>query len=362
VGAGAALALQLRRDGVSLARRMLGSAAAFGRDAFGDDRATAWLCGSVSHSDLSPGSAGGGALAFVLLLLGHVVGWPFPVGGVGRLTDALVDRLGELGGRVVCGAQVEQILVEAGRVRGVRLAGGERVGGDAVVATVSAGLLAAMLPPDALAPRLTRRLTRWRYGLGTFKVDYALKGPVGWTSVEARRAGVVHLGDTLPDLFAAAHEAGAGRVPATPALVVGQQSLHDPSRAPAGQHTLYVYTHVPQRPDLPDEAIVERIEARLAAFAPGFRDLVLARAVRSPARLQRENPSLVGGDLGGGSYELDQQLIFRPAPELVRGRTPLPGLYVAGASVHPGGGVHGVSGWAAARALMADAAAWRFWR
>jgi phytoene dehydrogenase-like protein len=163
-------------------------------------------------------------------------------------------------------------------------------------------------------------------------------------------------------MFRAPQEAGLGRVPATPTMVVGQHTLDDPTRAPAGRHTLYVYTHLPQRPDLGDGDIADRIEERIEAFAPGFRDLILARATRSPADLERENPSLVGGDLGGGSFELDQQLCFRPAPELFRGRTPLAGLYMAGASVHPGGGVHGVSAHAAARALLADSSRLRFWR
>jgi phytoene dehydrogenase-like protein len=362
VGPGASLAVQLRRDGPELARLMLGSAASLGRDVFGDERATAWLCGSATHADITPGSAGGGAFAVFLMFLGHVVGWPFPRGGVGRLTDALVARLEELGGHVRCDAPVSEILLERRRARGVRLAGGETITADAVVATVSAAPLAAMLPSDGLAPRLMRRLERWRYGVGTFKVDFALAGPAPWTSPVARRAGVVHLGDTLQAMFRAPHEAGAGHVPSTPTMVVGQHTVHDTSRAPAGQHTLYVYAHVPQRPQLPPDAIADRIEERIAEFAPGFRDLVLARAVRGPADLERENPSLVGGDLGGGSYELDQQLCFRPAPELFRGRTPLAGLYVAGASVHPGGGVHGVSGNSAARAVLADASPLRFWR
>jgi phytoene dehydrogenase-like protein len=214
--------------------------------------------------------------------------------------------------------------------------------------------MAALLPPRALPGRLMRRLAGWRYGLGTLKVDYALAGPVPWSAPEAREAAVVHVGDDLAALFRSQHEAAAGRVPTEPALIAGQHSVHDDSRAPAGRHTLYVYTHVPQRLDIDPEAAVERMERRLEAFAPGFRGLVLARAVRSPSDLERENPSLVGGDILGGSCEPDQLLLFRPAPELFRGRTPLPGLYVAGASVHPGGGVHGVSGAAAARALLAD--------
>jgi phytoene dehydrogenase-like protein len=178
---------------------------------------------------------------------------------------------------------------------------------------------------------------------------------VPWASAGAREAGVIHLGDTLAALFRAQQQAGAGRVPDAPALVVGQHSLHDVTRAPAGRHTLYVYTHVPHRPPLPAEAIAERVEQRIEAFAPGFRALVLGRRIRMPADLEAENACLVGGDIVGGSLELDQQLLFRPAPELFRGRTPLPGLYVAGAGVHPGGGVHGASGYNAARAIITAA-------
>jgi phytoene dehydrogenase-like protein len=351
---GLALALALRREGVELARRMLASTASLGRELFGSDRATAWLSGSAMHGDITPGAAGGAAFALFLNLLAHLVGWGFPRGGAGRLTDALVARLGELGGELRCGASVASIIVRDGRVAGVRLRGGEEILGDATVVTVSAGRLAAMLPPGALPDRLMLRLRTWRYGLGTFKVDYALSGPVPWTSPEAREAGVVHLADALPLIFRSHQQAGAGRAPSEPTLVVGQHTLHDPSRAPAGRHTLYVYTHVPQRLDVGDDEMVERIEARLEAFAPGFGALILARAVRSPQHLEAQNPSLVGGDLAGGSFELDQQFIYRPAPELFRGRTPLPGLYVAGASVHPGGGVHGVSGTSAARAVLAD--------
>jgi phytoene dehydrogenase-like protein len=336
---------------------MLASTASLGREVFGDDRATAWLSGSALHGDLTPGAAGGAAFAFFLDLLGHLVGWGFPRGGAGRLTDALVQRLGELGGELRCGASVASIRVGGGRVTGVRLRDGEDLACDAAVVTVSAGRLAEMLPPGALADRLMLRLRTWRYGLGTFKVDYALSAPVPWTNPEARRAGVVHVGDTLAHLFRSHQQAGAGQAPSEPALVVGQHTLHDPSRAPAGRHTLYVYAHVPQRLDVADDELLGRIERRLEAFAPGFGATVLARAVRPPWRVQQENPSLVGGDLAGGSFEVDQLLVFRPAPELFRGRTPLPGLSVAGASVHPGGGVHGVSGTSAARVLLADRSA-----
>jgi phytoene dehydrogenase-like protein len=346
----ARLALALRRDGLDLARLMLGSSEAFGHSLFaGDPRATAWLAGSGQHTGLPPSTTGSGAFSFMLQLLGHTHGWQFPRGGMQKLADALAD-----GTRVRCGAHVERVLVRRGRVCGVRLAGGEEIGADAVITTISARPLAAMLPDEALPDRLIRRLRAWRYGTAAFKLDYALSGPVAWTAPAARRAAVVHVAGELDDLAGAAIAAHRGEVPQRPALVVGQQSLHDPTRAPAGHHTLYVYGHVPSRPGLPDETITERIEDQLERFAPGFRGLVEARAVRGPERVERENPSLVGGDLAGGAYELDQLLVFRPAPELCRGRTPLRGLYVAGASVHPGGAVHGMSGRAAAHGLLAD--------
>lgn len=348
------LGLGLRAHLAPLARA-LGSAAGLGRHLLGDERAAAWLAGSVSHSDLAPDAAPGGALALGLAVLGHLVGWPYPRGGAQALTDALDARLRELGGELRCGAAVESIELRGRAVSGLRLAGGERLAADAVVTTVSAGVLARLVPDGALPPRLERRLRSWRYGLGTFKLDLALSGPVPWTAAEARAAAVVHVGGELSQLARAVREAEAGAVPGEPTLVVGQHTLHDPTRAPAGSHTLYVYTHLPQRPPLDDAAIADRVERRIERFAPGFRDLILARAARGPAALEATNASLVGGDLGGGSYSLAQQGPLRPSPRLVRGRTPIRGLYVGGASVHPGAGVHGTSGDAAARALLADA-------
>jgi phytoene dehydrogenase-like protein len=348
------LALSLRRESWEWARRLLGSVEALGLDLFdGDRRATAWLAASAQHSGLPPTTAGSGAFGFLLQLLGHSHGWPTPRTGMQALTDALARRAGREGARVRCAARVEQVLAR-GRVVGVRLAGGEEIAADAVLTTVSAGVLARLLPAGALPGRLHRRLAIWRYGTAAFKLDYALSEPVPWAAPEARRAGVVHVAGTLAELAAAADAGQRGEVPARPALVVGQQSVHDRTRAPAGRHTLYVYAHVPARYEEGDEAVADRIEAQLERFAPGFSDVVMHRTARPPWRTERENPSLVGGDLAGGTMELDQQLVFRPAPQLCRYRTPLRGLYVAGASVHPGAAVHGMSGRGAARALLRD--------
>jgi phytoene dehydrogenase-like protein len=349
------LAVALRRDGLEWARRLIGSVEALGLDIFdGDTRATAWLAGSAQHSGLPPTTAGSGAFGLLLQLLGHRHGWPFPRGGMQQLADALVRRAEQGGTRLVCNATVDVVLVRRGRVAGVRVQDGTEIAADAVVTTVSAGVLARLVPAGALPGRVHRRLRQWRYATGAFKLDYALSGPVPWTAEEARGAAVVHVAGELEDLSRAASAGQRGEVPVEPALVVGQHSLFDDSRAPDGNHTLYVYAHVPARYAPDDETVAARIEAQIERFAPGFSSLVLARADRPPWRTEEENPSLVGGDLGGGSYELDQQLLFRPAPELCRYRSPLRGLYVAGASTHPGGAVHGMSGRGAARALLAD--------
>ncbi len=350
-----AIAAALRRDALTLARRMAGSVEAFGFDVFdGAHRPTAWLAGSAQHSGLPPSTAGSGAFGFLLQLLGHSHGWPFPVGGQGAIADALGAIAAREGVRVRCSAHVEEILVRGGHVVGVRLRGGEELPAHDVVSTISAQPLASLLPTGALPDRLLRRLRIWRYATAAFKIDYALRAPVPWLATEAGAASVVHVAGELDDLAAAADAGARGEVPERPALVVGQHTLFDASRAPAGCHTLYVYGHVPSHYECGEEEIVSRIELQLERFAPGFGATVLSRAVRGPAQTEAENPSLVGGDLGGGTMELDQQLLFRPAPEMCRYRTPLPGLYVCGASVHPGGSVHGMGGRSAARALLAD--------
>jgi phytoene dehydrogenase-like protein len=349
------LGVALRRDVLLLARRMAGSIEAFGLDVFnGASRPTAWLSGSAQHSGLAPSTAGSGAFGFLLVLLAHSHGWPFPAGGQQKIADALLAIAVREGVTVRCDAHVERVAVRGGRTAGVLLLGGEELIARNVVTTISARPLAAMLPEDALPHRLLRRLRIWRYSTAAFKLDYALRAPVPWSAEAARNAAVVHVGGELHDLAAAAEAGQRGDMPERPALVIGQHTLYDSSRAPAGQHTLYCYAHVPARYTCPDEEVASLIEAQLERFAPGFSDVVIARALRNPGQTEADNPSLVGGDLGGGSYELDQQLIFRPAPELCRHRTPLKGLYVAGASVHPGGAVQAMGGRSAARALLAD--------
>jgi phytoene dehydrogenase-like protein len=205
---------------------------------------------------------------------------------------------------------------------------------------------------DTLSGWYRQALRRYVYGPATVKVDWALNGPIPWDAAEAREAGTVHVGGSEADILASIGDAQTS-VPDAPFLLLGQQSVADPSRAPAGQHTAWAYTHGPQGSDglLSSDRHVEAIEQQIERFAPGFRDRVLARHVLGPRELEARNPNLVGGDVGGGSYRL-RQAVFRPIPSLSPYRTPLSGLFLASAATFPGGAVHGVPGDAAARAAL----------
>ena len=336
------------------ARLLPGSAQALGQRLFEGSGSRAWLYGSAGHGDVPPTDPGSAVAVAYLNLMGHAVGWPSPAGGAARLTEALVGYLRELGGEVRTQTAVEAIEAVHGRVTGTRIAGGERVEGELVIADVMPHALVS-LTGDALPKPYRALLCRYRYGPATVKVDWALDGPIPWSAPEARAAGTVHVAGGEHELvrtIAASH----ARLPEDPFLLLGQQSLADPSRAPEGKHTAWAYTHGPRRGidwAAQLETAVERIEAQVERFAPGFRDLILARHVMGPAELERRDRNLVGGDVGGGSYTL-RQVVFRPVPRLSPYRTPLSGLYLGSAAAFPGGAVHGVPGDAAARAALAD--------
>ncbi|MGH2920176.1 MAG: phytoene desaturase family protein [Solirubrobacteraceae bacterium] len=320
----------------------------------------AWLYGSALHGDAPIDAAGSAISGMYLNLLGHTVGWPSPEAGAGRITDALVGHLHELGGQTQAAARVQRVLTRRGRVAAVEIEGGELVETKIVIAsTTPHGLLA--LAGDALGDRYTRKAMRFRYGPQTFKIDWALDGPIPWESADARVAGTVHVGGPAIELRVALGEVARGRLPEQPFLLSGQQTIADPTRAPAGKHTAWAYTHTPSGVDwnAEREPFADTVERQIERFAPGFRDLILARHVMAPADLERCNANLVGGDVGGGSYDLDQ-LIFRPVPSLTPYSTPVRGLYIGSASTFPGGAVHGVCGDAAARHALADARVRRY--
>jgi phytoene dehydrogenase-like protein len=350
-----ALLAALRLGGtLEWARLLLMPAHALAHELFGADGARAWLYGAAIHGDVPLDGAGSAIAAAHLNIMGHAVGWPSPEGGATGLAGALAGHLAALGGRTRTEAPVRRIAVERGRVVGVELESGERLSSRIVVADVTPHALLA-LAGDALDGRYAAALRRYRYGPATLKVDWALSGPVPWTAPAARDAGTVHVGGTEQEMLDALAPTGA-RLAERPLLLFGQQSIADPTRAPAGQHTAWAYTHGPQEADWEgaSERHVERVEAQVERFAPGFRDLILARHVQSPAELQRRNPNLVGGDVGAGSYSLDQA-IFRPLPSLTPYRTPVRGLFLGSAATFPGGAAHGVPGRAAARAALLEA-------
>jgi phytoene dehydrogenase-like protein len=340
------------RQTLNFTRLLPGSAVGLARRLFEDGGSRAWLYSAALHGDTPPGAAGSAIAAFYLNLLGHAVGWPSPRGGAQRLSDALVSYLRSRGGEVRTSAPVERVTSAAGHVTGVQLAGGEALAAPVVIATVMPAALLRMAG-DALSTWYRKALERFEQGPATLKVDWALDGPIPWVNEEVRGAGTVHVGGGEQAFLASVEQSRRG-LPEHPFLLLGQQSVADPTRAPAGKHTAWAYTHGPaEGVDWAgeQERHVERIEAQVERYAPGFRDRILARHVLGPADLEARNPNLVNGDVGGGSYRL-RQVVFRPIPTLSPYKTPLDGLYLGSAAAFPGGAVHGVPGDAAAKAAL----------
>lgn len=330
--------------------------------------ATLLLAGCALHADLLPDAMPSAAFGWLLAMLGQQHGWPAPVGGAGALTDALVRRLESKGGVLRCGARVTEVVVRRGTALGVRTADGDHVRARrAVLADVPAPTLyGGLVSWDDLPVRLRDDVRRFAWDLGTFKVDWALDGPIPWTAADAGRAGTVHVGADLNELSDYAVQVATGRLPADPFLLVGQMTTTDPTRSPPGTEAAWAYTHVPRhvtedlggtvagRWDRAGEAdaYADRLESRMETFAPGFRSRIKARRILTPLALETADANLVGGALNGGTAQVHQQLVFRPVPGAGRSGTPVRHLYLASASAHPGGGVHGACGANAARAAL----------
>lgn len=326
------------------------------------------LAGCALHTDLSPESTGGGLFGWLLGGLGQELGFPVPAGGAQSLTDALVRRLVERGGRIECGVRVTGIEVRAGRAVAAVGADGTRYDARrAVLADVGApALYSHLVAAEHLPARLLEDVRRFEYGSGTVKVDWALDGRIPWLDPEVGRAGTVHVADSLDDLSEMSTQLARGLLPSHPFLVMGQMTTADPSRSPAGTEAAWAYAHVPREvkgdagpdaltgrwDDAETQRFVARMEARIERMAPGFGDRVLARHVFTPPSFEAANANLVGGEINGGTAQLHQQLIFRPVPGLGRPETPVDRLFLASASAHPGGGVHGACGANAAKAAL----------
>jgi phytoene dehydrogenase-like protein len=302
------------------------------RRVFRDDPARALFAGIAAHATLPLDQVPSASFAFVLGLAGHAVGWPLVRGGSQQLINALAAYLRSLGGEIVTDTRVSD-LAELPPARAVLL--------DVMPAQLLR-LGGARWPAG-----YRRQLSHYRQGLGTFKVDWALDGPIPWLAPECMRTATVHLGGTLDELLAARRAETRGQPAEAPFVILVQPTLFDQARAPAGKHIAWGYCHVPLNSTAD---MTDRIEAQIERFAPGFRSRIIARHVADPATLERHNPNLIGGDIGGGESTLGQ-LVFRPTVSAPY-TTPLPNVFLCSAATPPGGGVHGMGGYNAARVAL----------
>jgi phytoene dehydrogenase-like protein len=295
----------------------------------GHDHARALFLGASAHSILPLERSGSAGAGMVLLALAHTTGWPFPRGGSQAIADALAERLRSLGGEIETGHEVTSLR--------------DLPPSDVVLCDVTPRQL-LRLGGDLLPPRARRRLLRWRYGPGVFKVDYALDGPIPWLAPEVARAATVHLAGTPAEIAEAERAPWEGRHAERPFVLLAQQSLFDDTRAPVGKQTAWAYCHVPPGSTVD---MRDRIDAQIERFAPGFRDRILAASARNTAELENDNANLVGGDISGGTNGLPQLAARRR-----RHSTGLSWLFLCSASTGPGAGVHGMCGHLAARAAL----------
>lgn len=335
-----------------------------GQERFAGEGGPLLLTGNAMHADVPPDAAGSGVFGWLLTMLGQDVGFPVPQGGAQNLAFAMQRRFESAGGQVRTGARVTSVLVAGGRAVGVRLADGTAIRATkAVVADVVAPVLyRELVGLDRLPAGVGASLNRFQWDNPTLKINWALERPLPWRAPGAVGAGTVHLGTDLDGFVDFAADLSVGRPPTHPFVLFGQMTTADPSRSPAGTESAWAYTHVPQSMSR-DRALldehVRRVEQHLEQVAPGVGASVLARFEQFPDDLQAANANLVDGSVNGGTSYPHQQLIFRPTPGLGRPETPLPGLFLASASAHPGGGVHGACGWNAATAALRSQGPWR---
>ncbi|MEV7893846.1 phytoene desaturase family protein [Streptomyces cyaneofuscatus] len=367
--AGGKLLARLRAaGGLRLARSLLLPVRRLGEEEFTGEGGRLLLAGNALHADLAPEAAGSGGFGWLMSMLGQAHGFPVPVGGAGALTAALVRRLEARGGKVRCGQRVSEVVVRQGRAVGIRTASGDTLQARrAVLADVSApSLYGSLVAAEHLPDRLLDDMRRFQWDFATFKVDWALNAPVPWDSPAAATAGTVHLAEGVDELSRWASQIARGLIPDRPFLLFGQMTTADATRSPRGTESAWAYTHVPHSVKADagadglsgawdrdeQERMADRVEEQVERYAPGFRGRVLARRILAPPTLQAADRNLHHGAINGGTAAMHQQLVFRPVPGTGRPETPVKGLYLASASAHPGGGVHGAPGANAARAAL----------
>jgi phytoene dehydrogenase-like protein len=293
----------------------------------------ALFAGLAAHSFLPLNAWGTSAVALILAAAGHVAGWPIPARGSGAIARALTSYLRSLGGAIVTGWCVRSL--------------DELPSAPMVLCDIGPHALAE-IAGSRLPLNFRKALQRYHYGAAAFKIDWALREPIPWRNPACRKAGTVHLGGTFEEIALSESAPARGGHAAKPFVLLSQPSLFDSSRAPSGKHTAWGYCHVPNSSNI---NMTAQIEAQIERFAPGFKDLILARSIRNPTGLEKANANLVGGDIAGGKTDL-AQLLFRPT--MRNYRTPARGLYLCSASTPPGAGVHGLCGFYAAKAAVAD--------
>lgn len=298
---------------------------------FRDERTRALFAGMAAHSVMSLNDLLSGPFGVLIAVSAHAVGWPIPRGGAQAITNALCGYLAKLGGKVHSAMRVETLTGLPGY--------------DLILCDVTPKQM-VHIAGNKLSAEYKNQLASYRYGPGVFKVDYALSNPIPWKAKECLRAATVHIGGSFEEIAASEEAMATGHHAERPFLILAQPSLFDPTRAPAGKHTAWVYAHVPNGSKVD---MLPRIEAQIERFAPGFRDCVLARRVFSPADLEAMDANLVGGDIGGGLMNL-RQFLFRPTRHHYA--TSMPGVYLCSSSTPPGGGVHGMCGYHAAREAL----------
>lgn len=321
--------ITLARFGLCAVRSARGLADAW----FKGPHARALFAGVAAHSILPLDQMLTAAVGLMLGIAGHAVGWPLPRGGSQNISAALMAYLESLGGEVVANCRVHSLAALPPA--------------RAYLFDTSPRSLARICE-DRLPSRFRKKLERFRHGPGAFKLDWALDGPIPWRAKECARAATVHLGGTFEEIAAGEKAVWQGEHPQRPYILVAQQSLFDPTRAPVGKHTGWAYCHVPSGSTVD---MTEQIEGQMERFAPGFRDLILARSVLSPADFERRNANYIGGDISGGVMDL-WQLFTRPTARLVPYSTPAKEIFLCSSSTPPGAGVHGMCGYYAAQAAL----------
>ena len=311
--------------------RAIRSAKAFAESTFRDDKTRALFAGLAGHSFLALNQLATSAFGLVLGLLAHTNGWPVAKAGSQSISNALAAYCKDLGGEIVTDLRIESL--------------SDLPGAKAILCDLTPRQI-VRVAGEFLPTSFRRRLSRYRYGPGAFKMDWALNAPVPWRSAECSQAATIHLGGSFAEIVASEELVSSGQHAEKPFVLLCQPTLFDPSRAPQGKHTLWAYCHVPNGSQAD---MTERIENQIERFAPGFRDCILARSVIGPAKLEQRNANLVGGDINGGSQHL-AQMFTRPTMSLYS--TPKKGLYICSSSTPPGGGVHGLCGYHAARVAL----------